>query len=82
MGTASKRGSVASVVIRRWCARGDTIRTVRPIQHGQDAGRRLEVTCPTPESCAAANDLIAEGTWEVSQCHRCGPVESCSCFAG
>lgn len=70
-----------NVVTRRWCARGDTVRTVDPIHNGHQAGQRLEITVDGPEACAMANELIARGTWEVSRCHCCGPVESCSCFA-
>jgi len=60
----------------RWCARGDTIATVRPVSRGQ----HIHVTCPTPESCAEANDLIAAGRWQVVRCGRCDtPVEACRC---
>ena len=67
---------------KRWCYRGDTITTVKPMSEyaGPNAGLHLNVICDAPESCAYANDLIAEGTWRVSRCGRCKQaVESCEC---
>jgi hypothetical protein len=60
----------------RWCSRGDTIRTVRPTGNGE----YLHAVCPTPESCAQANELIASGRWMVSHCVRCDKsIEECRC---
>lgn len=60
----------------RWCRRGDTISTVR------SDGNFLHATCPTPESCAEANDLIA-GRWRVSRCGQCKrSTEECECYEG
>lgn len=73
---------VDAVVRRRWCSRGDTISTVRPMSEyaGKRAGQHLHAICKTPESCAEANDLIAAGRWRVSRCGRCGnAVEDCQC---
>ena len=55
----------------RWAKRGDTIETVRVIEHGMSAGKRLRVKLPLDKSdraaraCATANDLIASGHWRV-----------------
>lgn len=66
----------------RWCRRGDTICTVKPLSEyaGQNALQYMHAICPTPESCAEANDLIAAGRWRVSRCGQCNSlVESCLC---
>ena len=68
--------------VQRWCRRGDTISTVRPmIEHdGRAPNQHLHATCPTPESCAEANELIAAGRWRVSRCGQCEKtVETCQC---
>ena len=73
---------VHGVIRQRWCSRGDTISTVRPMSEfaGQQAGQHLNAICATPESCAEANDLIAAGRWRVSRCGRCeNVVEECQC---
>ena len=57
-----------------WCKVGDTIRTVKPLQCWPNEGRHLEVTVRTPAGAAMANNLIADGTWEV--CRRLGDSEA------
>lgn len=64
--------------VKRWCKRGDTIRTVKPLN--LVPGQHLHSICDTPESCAYANELISRGKWEVSSCGLCGRgVEYCDC---
>lgn len=83
MNTTSTQPAVQSHGVRtRWCSRGDTISTVRPMSEyaGPFSGCHPSAICDTPESCAEANSLIAAGRWRVSRCGRCGkPVESCRC---
>ena len=57
-----------------WCKVGDIIRCKKPLQCWPNKGRHLEVTPETPEAAAFANNLIAEGTWEV--CRRLGDSEA------
>ena len=66
----------------RWCRRGDTIATVKPLSEfcGQMASQHLNAKCDTPESCAYANELIAAGRWRVAVCGSCGQqIEKCEC---
>lgn len=80
--TASATAPVQPIVRQRWCARGDTISTVRPMSDmaGSYAHQHLHAICPTLESCAEANELIAAGRWRVSRCGRCeNTVEDCQC---
>jgi len=80
--TASSATPVDPLVIQRWCRRGDTISTVRPMSEndGRNPNQYLHATCPTAESCAEANELIAVGRWRVSRCGQCEKaVEECQC---
>lgn len=66
----------------RWCRRGDTIMTVKPMSEFVNLlpNKYLTAMCGTPESCAYANLLIAAGTWRVAVCGSCGQqVEKCEC---
>ena len=64
----------------RWCSRRDTISTVTPMTFGSFAGNKLRVVPVTAEACATANDLIAAGRWEVTDCGKCNlMIADCKC---
>lgn len=66
----------------RWCRLGDTIRTVKPMSEfdGLMPGQYLTAVCDTPEACAYANELIADGRWRVAVCGSCRQqIEKCEC---
>ena len=64
----------------RWCSRGDTISTVRPLSDGDYCHAVIPSGPSGAEACAEANELIATGRWRVSVCGQCfDPVERCNC---
>ncbi len=76
---------MAEKVRLRFCSRGDTVSTVKPLSQYDilNAGKNLDVVVETAEACAYANHLILKGTWRVSICGQCrSAVEACSCEEG